>query len=75
MARISYDEETDYGQDVLELIALCVTLQESGMTMTQIRKQLYKIHGQLNHIASNIFTGNEEYWIIGGKADGFSFTN
>lgn len=75
MVKIMFDEESEYGQDVLMLVALCVQLQETDMTMTQIRAQLKRINGQLNHIGSRIYVGNEEYWMIGGNNDGFRFAD
>lgn len=75
MAKIMFDEESEYGQDVLELVALCVQLQDTEMTMTEIRTQLFRIRGQVNLIGSRIFKGNEEYWIIGGNNDGFRFAD
>lgn len=46
--KIKYKEESEYGQEVLELIGMCVSLQdpEKNYTLSEIREQLRQIRGK-----------------------------
>lgn len=74
MARILFNEESDYGQDVLELVAMCVSLEENTYTITQLRKRLREINGKLNQIGSKLYSDNVDYWALGGEDAAFRFS-
>ena len=46
--KIQYKEESEYGQEVLELIGMCVSLQdpEKEYTLGEIREKLRQIRGR-----------------------------
>lgn len=50
--KIRYKEESDYGQDILELIGMCVSLQdpEKEYTLKELREALAHIRGRCNRI-------------------------
>lgn len=51
---LDFIEESEYGQDVLELIAMCVELQEGGRNTTETRKQLKQIRGKIGYIEAQL---------------------
>lgn len=50
--KIRYKEESDYGQDILELIGMCVSLQdpEKEYTLKELHEALAHIRGRCNRI-------------------------
>lgn len=51
---IEFVEESDYGQDVLELLAMCVELEEGKFNTTQTRQRLKEIRGKAQLIEANL---------------------
>lgn len=51
---IEFVEESDYGQDVLELVAMCVELEEGKFNTTETRQRLKEIRGKVQLIEANL---------------------
>lgn len=52
---LRFIEESEYGQDVLELVAMCVNLQEGNLNTTEVRQQLKEIRGKVGFIEKKIY--------------------
>ena len=59
---IPFKEESDYGQDVLDLAGLVALLIDEPNNITDIRKILRQIHGKLNHIDMKMGINSSDYW-------------
>lgn len=67
--KIQYKEESEYGQEVLELIGMCVSLQdpEKEYTLGEIREKLRQISDRCNWIDLHlrIYEGRVREYYLG----------
>lgn len=69
--KIQYKEESEYGQEVLELIGMCVSLQdpEKEYTLGEIRDILREIHGRCSLIEARMMPCRTDRWTFLGVTD------
>lgn len=69
--KIQYKEESEYGQDVLELIGRCVSLQdpEKEYTLGEIRDILREIHGMCSVIEARMMPCRTDRWTYLGVTE------
>lgn len=67
MVRYEFDEETDYGQDILELIGEVASLMEEDRTYskTEINSTLIRIKNRAANIQHNIAGKDRDAYFMG----------
>ena len=59
---VDFIEESDYGQDVLDLAGLTALLMDESHSIGEIRDICRRITGKCNMITSKLTTKNDNYW-------------
>lgn len=66
---ITYDESSNYGQDVMDLVAMCVELQCESMSSIEVIHQLHRIASfaiDLAHAVAREREDSDYFMVCGG---------
>lgn len=65
---IEFNEDSEYGQDILELVAMCVDLEDSTHNLTTVKKTLKEISGKASIIEMRLSADPfNRYGYLGGS--------